>query len=103
MIKIFGITEIVGESGSGKTRLALSIQNNLKSIYLSIDSSGTPPLSSNVIHIKIKTFQELKVFFAKELKKLVATLQIEKIIIDGFENYLYLNSYEDLDAEAQQY
>lgn len=90
MLKIYGITEFVGESGSGKTKLALAIENRLKSLYLSIDSSGTPPLSDNVIHIKIKTFLELKVFIARELKRVVHILKIEKIILDGLENYLYL-------------
>ena len=89
MLNIYGITEFVGESGAGKTKLALGIEKEVKTIYLSIDNSGTPPLSPNVIHFKIKTFIELKVFVAKELKRVAKVLEIKKIIIDGLENYLY--------------
>lgn len=90
MLNIYGITEFVGEPGSGKTKLALEIQKGIKTIYLSIDGSGTPPLSHNVIHFKIKSFLELKVFVAKELKRVVKILEIKKIIFDGLENYLYV-------------
>lgn len=85
----FGISEFVGESGAGKTKLALSIEKDLKTLYLSIDSSGIPPLLSNVIPIRIKTFLELKIFMAQEIKRAVKALEIKKIILDGLENYLY--------------
>ncbi len=84
-----GIVEFIGESGTGKTKLALGLNKDLITLYISIDSSGIPHLLPNVIPIKKRTFLELKIFLAKEIKRVVEVKRIKKIILDGFENYLY--------------
>lgn len=90
MLEIVGITEIVGESGTGKTSLALFLKKELKTLYISIYSINPKWFDTNVIPIRIDSFLKLKVFIINELKDMLKNEKIQKIILDGLEDYLYV-------------
>lgn len=84
-----GIVEIVGEPGTGKTSLALFIKKELKTLYISNHPANFIK-ENNVIPIRIDSFLKLKVFFTNELRCLVKAENVQKIILDGLEDFLYV-------------
>lgn len=89
MLPLKGITEIIGESGIGKTHLAFALKGDLKTLYISLYINNMK-LDENVTALRIDSFLKLKVFIAKELRKTVKEYGIEKIILDGLEDFLYV-------------
>lgn len=84
-----GIIEIVGDPGVGKTHLAIHLQKNLKTLYISSRISKENWFPSNFLIRRIDSFLSFKIFIAKDIKKLVEEQKIEKIIINGLEDYLF--------------
>lgn len=89
MLEAKGITEIVGDSAAGKTALAVYIQRGLKTLYVCSRISKESWFPEHFTVKRIDSFLKLKVFVAKDLKRMVSDQKIEKIILDGLEDYLY--------------
>ncbi len=89
-LEINGITEIIGDSGVGKTHIAIHIKKELKTLYISSKISKKRWFPDNYVIESLNSFLEFKVFVAKELKNTVKEKKIEKIVIDGLEDYLFI-------------
>jgi hypothetical protein len=84
-----GLTELVGEPGAGKTKLALwDKRGAVRTLYIAIDSSGISSLPPTVLFVKIKNIFQLKVYMAKEIKKIVKEKSIERLVLDSLESFL---------------
>ncbi|ELA41522.1 uncharacterized protein VICG_01386 [Vittaforma corneae ATCC 50505] len=90
MLEVKGIIEIVGDSAVGKTALAIYIKKELKTLYICSRISKKGWFPEHFIIERIDSFLGLKVFIAKDLKRIVNAQKIEKIILDGLEDYLYI-------------
>lgn len=87
---LYGVTEIIGESGVGKSILALSLEDHLKTLYITLHSRNTIKDRENVTIYRIGSFMRLKAFFEREIRGIVKEHGFEKIILDGLEDYLYV-------------
>lgn len=84
-----GINEIIGESGAGKTALAIYISNGKKTLYISSRMSKERWFPQEFIIKRIDSFLKLRVFITSELRGVTKEFNIECIIIDDLEDYLY--------------
>lgn len=90
MIELKGITEIVGECGAGKSILALSIEKDAKTLYISQTQIKFSFIPSSVVLKRIDSFFKLKIFVFCELNSIVKSFGFKKIILDGLEDFLYV-------------
>lgn len=96
MIPLEGVTEIVGEPGVGKSIFALSLCNyfsdgdNLNTIYLSHNQIKFKKIPQNVIIKRIETLLDLRICVTHEIEYLMKQFKIKLIVIDDFEDYLYV-------------
>jgi len=90
MIELKGITELVGECGAGKSILALSIEKDAKTLYISQTQIKFSFILSSVVLKRIDSFFKLKIFVFCELNSIVKSFGFKKIILDGLEDFLYV-------------
>lgn len=97
MINLYGITEIIGDNGVGKSIFAISLckkfrgMNECNTIYITNNQIKFHFFPDCVIYKKIDTFIQLKILLTNEITVMIKKYPIKLIIIDGFEDFLYIH------------
>lgn len=89
MIDLLGITEIVGEPASGKTSVVLSLCYRLRTLYISPSILRHRNVGPGFLIRRIDSLLKLNVFFAEEGPCAIRDFEIDCVVIDGLDRYLY--------------
>ncbi|KAI5151429.1 hypothetical protein ENBRE01_2134 [Enteropsectra breve] len=89
MIECAGITEITGRPGTGKTAIALDLCKNISTLYIATNILKHTQIPAEFVHKRFDNFYELYAFIKLRLPLLAKYSNMQAIIIDGLDTFLY--------------